>query len=125
MSNTEKFVGIDVSKSELEVHVRPTSDRMTFANTEDGITLLIDFLKPLSASLVVIEATGGMEMSVVNALAAKTFPVVVVNARQIRDFAKAIGKLAKTDLIDAQVIAHFAEAVRPRTSTASGIRGPS
>ena len=92
MSNTEKFVGIDVSKSELEVHVRPTSDRMTFANTEDGITLLIDFLKPLSASLVVIEATGGMEMAVVNTLAARAFPVVVVNARQIRDFAKAIGK---------------------------------
>ena len=113
MSNTEKFVGIDVSKSELEVHVRPTSDRMTFANTEDGIALLIDFLKPFSASLVVIEATGGIEMVVVNALAAKTFPVVVVNARQIRDFAKAIGKLAKTDLLDAQVIAHFAEAVRP------------
>jgi len=113
MSNTEKFVGIDVSKSELEVHVRPTSDHMTFANTEDGIALLIDFLKPFSASLVVIEATGGIEMVVVNALAAKTFPVVVVNARQIRDFAKAIGKLAKTDLLDAQVIAHFAEAVRP------------
>lgn len=113
MSNTENFIGIDVSKSELEVHVRPTSEHMTFANTEDGIALLIDFLKPLSASLVVIEATGGLEMALVNALAAKAFPVVVVNARQVRDFAKAIGKLAKTDLLDARVIAHFAEAVRP------------
>jgi transposase len=114
MSNSENFVGIDVSKLELELHVLPTNTHVVFANTDDGIALLIDFLKPLCPARVVLEATGGVEMAVVNALAAKKLPVVVVNARQVRDFAKAIGKLAKTDRIDAQVIAHFAEAVRPQ-----------
>lgn len=113
MSETELFVGIDVSKSELQVAVRPEGKAITFANSEDGIALLIDFLKPLCPTLVVLEATGGLEMSLVNALAVKEIPVVVVNARQVRDFAKAIGRLAKTDRIDAEVIAQFAEAVRP------------
>jgi transposase len=113
MSDPETFVGIDVSKSDLELYLRPNSEQMTFANTEDGICLLLDFLKPFSPSLLVVEATGGLEMALVNALAAQDLPVVVVNARQVRDFAKATGKLAKTDRIDAQVIAHFAEAVRP------------
>lgn len=114
MSDSEIFVGIDVSKLELELHILPTGKHIIFANTDDGIALLIDFLNPLCPRLVVLEATGGVEMAVVNALAAKKLPVVVVNARQVRDFAKAIGKLAKTDRIDAQVIAHFAEAVRPQ-----------
>jgi transposase len=113
MSETELFVGIDVSKSELQVAVRPEGKAITFANSEDGIALLIDFLKPLCPTLVVLEATGGLEMSLVNVLAVKEIPVVVVNARQVRDFAKAIGRLAKTDRIDAEVIAQFAEAVRP------------
>jgi transposase len=113
MSNSEIFVGVDVSKSELQVAMCPDGKPMTFANTEDGIALLIDFLKPLCPNLVVLEATGGLEICVVNALAVKEFPVVVVNARQIRDFAKAICRLAKTDRIDAEVIAQFAEAVRP------------
>jgi len=111
MANDQLFVGIDVSKSDLEVHVRPTEAHMTFANTDDGITLLIDFLE--SPSLVVIEASGGLEMALVNALASQELPVVVVNARQIRNFAKALGRMAKTDRIDAKVIALFAEAVRP------------
>jgi len=113
MSNSEVFVGVDVSKSELQVATRPEGKPMTFANTEDGIALLIDCLKPLCPNLVVLEATGGLEICVVNALAVKELPVVVINARQIRDFAKAIGRLAKTDRIDAEVIAQFAEAVRP------------
>lgn len=113
MSKSELFIGIDVSKSELEMAVRPEGKAMNFANTEDGIALLIDFLKPLCPSLVVLEATGGLEISLVNALAIKEIPVVVVNARQVRDFAKAIGRLAKTDRIDAEVIAQFAEALRP------------
>ncbi|MBW1936949.1 MAG: IS110 family transposase, partial [Deltaproteobacteria bacterium] len=112
-SATESFVGIDVSKDELEISVRPTNKSLTFANTEDGIALMVEHLKALSPSLIVLEATGGYEMAAVNALASKGLPVVVVNARQIRDFAKSIGKLAKTDRIDAQVIAHFAQAVRP------------
>lgn len=113
MSNSERFIGIDVSKSELQVAMRPEETSMAFANTEDGIALLIDYLKPFCPSLVVLEATGGLEIPLVSALAVKEFPVVVVNPRQIRDFAKAIGRLAKTDRIDAGVIAHFAEALRP------------
>jgi transposase len=113
MSNSDLFVGIDVSKSELQVAVRPEGKAMTFANTDDGIALLIDYLKPLRPSLVVLEATGGLEISLVNAMAVKEFPVVVVNARQVRDFAKAIGRLAKTDRIDADVIAQFADVLRP------------
>ena len=113
MSNNECFVGIDVSKAELQVAVRPGENPMTFANTEEGHAFLIEALKPLSATLVVLEATGGLEISVVNALALGEIPVVVVNARQVRDFAKATGRLAKTDHIDAQVIAQFAEAIRP------------
>jgi len=126
-SATESFVGIDVSKDELEICVRPTNKSLTFANTEDGIALMADHLKTLSPSLIVLparwsggEATGGYEMAAVNALASKGLPVVAVNARQIRDFAKSIGRLAKTDRIpawpadrDAQVIAHFAQMVRP------------
>jgi len=113
MSNSQLFVGIDVSKTELQVATRPEGKPMTFANTEDGIGVLIDCLKSRCPSLVVLEATGGLEVSVVNAMAVKGLPVVVVNARQIRDFAKALGRLAKTDRIDAEVIAQFAEAVRP------------
>lgn len=113
MSNNECFVGIDVSKSQLQVAVRPETKTMAFANTEDGISLLVDALKSLSSTLVVLEATGGLEIPVVNALALAAIPVVVVNARQVRDFAKATGRLAKTDNLDADVIAHFAEALRP------------
>jgi len=113
MSNNELFVGIDVSKAELQVATRPESKPVTFANTEDGIAFLIDYLKPLHPHIVVLEATGGLEIPLVNALAVKQVPVVVVNARQIRDFAKAIGRLAKTDRIDAEVIVQFAEAIRP------------
>ena len=114
MSNTtESFVGIDVSKDELEICVRPTNKSLTFANTKDGIALMVEHLKTLSPSLIVLEATGGYEMAAVNALGCKGLPVVVVNARQVRDFAKSTGRLAKTDRIDAQVIAHFAQAVHP------------
>lgn len=113
MSNNESYVGIDVSKAELQVAVRPEKRSMAFANTEDGVLLLIETLKPLASTRVVLEATGGLEIPVVNALALEQIPVVVVNARQVRDFAKATGKLAKTDHIDAQVIAQFAEAIRP------------
>jgi transposase len=113
MSKSEVFVGIDVSKAELQIATRPEGKPMAFANTEDGIALLVDYLKPLGPNLVVLEATGGLEISLVNTLAVKEFPVVVVNPRQIRDFAKAIGRLAKTDRIDAEVIVQFAEALRP------------
>ena len=86
---------------------------MTFANQEDGLSLMIDFIKPFSPRLIVLEATGGLEKAAVCACAVAGLPVVVVNPRQVRDFAKAKGILAKTDKIDAGVIAQFAEAIRP------------
>jgi transposase len=113
MNPQEFFIGIDVSKDALDVAVRPTGEKMVFANTEDGLVMMTDFIKPFSPRLVVLEATGGWERSAVGALAAKGLPVVVVNPRQVRDFAKAKGILAKTDKIDAQVIAQFAESIRP------------
>jgi len=113
MNPQEFFIGIDVSKDTLDVAVRPTGEKMVFANTEDGLVMMTDFSKPFSPRLVVLEATGGWERSAVGALAAKGLPVVVVNPRQVRDFAKAKGILAKTDKIDAQVIAQFAESIRP------------
>jgi transposase len=113
MNAQDCFIGLDVSKDTLEVAVRPTEERKTFANQEDGLSLMIDFLKPFSPRLIVLEATGGLEKAAVCALAAAGLPVVVVNPRQVRDFAKAKGILAKTDKIDAGVIAQFAEAIRP------------
>lgn len=114
--NEEKqqvFIGIDVSKKELDVALRPMGTRTVFSNDEDGISSLVDFVRSFSPVLVILEATGSLETGAVGALAAKRCPVVVVNPRQVRDFAKATGKLAKTDSIDAHVLAHFAEAVRP------------
>jgi transposase len=113
MSQKENFIGIDVSKHQLDVAVIPSGDSISFANNEDGISFLLGFIKPFSPTLIVLEATGGLETSVVGALAADGLPVVVINPRQIRDFAKATGRLAKTDSIDAQVIACFGEAIRP------------
>lgn len=113
MNTQDCFIGLDVSKDTVEVAVRPTEERKTFANQEDGLSLLIDFVKPLSPRLIVLEATGGLEKAAVCALAVARLPVVVVNPRQVRDFAKAKGILAKTDQIDAGVIAQFGEAIRP------------
>jgi transposase len=114
MADKKVFVGIDVSKEKLDVAIRPTGESMAFARTEDGICLLVDFVKDLSPELVILEATGGLEVAPIGALAAAGLPVVVVNPRQARDFAKATGKLAKTDTIDAHMLAHFGEAVRPK-----------
>jgi transposase len=107
------FVGIDVSKKRLDVAVRPAGTSFQVTNDEEGWAALVAKLQPLAATLVVLEATGGYERSVVAALAVARLPVVVVNPRQVRDFAKATGKLAKTDSIDAAVLAHFGDAMRP------------
>ncbi len=107
------YIGIDVAKAQLDVAVRPTDDRWVVPNDDAGIRQLMSQLTALEPALVVLEATGGLELSIVAALAAEESPVVVVNPRQVRDFAKATGKLAKTDSLDAAVLAHFAEAVRP------------
>jgi transposase len=107
------FVGIDVSKAQLDVALRPTAERWVAANDETGIGTVVERLRAVQPALVVLEATGGLEVVVTTALAAAGLPVVVVNPRQVRDFAKATGQLAKTDALDAQVLAQFAEAVRP------------
>jgi transposase len=109
------FVGIDVSKDRLDLAVHESKDRSQFSRDESGLARLIEQLRSLPGSieLVVLEATGGLERDVVAALAIAKIPTAVVNPKQVRDFAKATGKLAKTDGIDAAVLAHFAEAVRP------------
>jgi transposase len=106
------FVGIDVSKAQLDVALRPTG-RFVVPNDDAGIAQLLERLQATAPTLVILEATGGIELPLTGALAAAGLPVVVVNPRQIRDFAKAVGQLAKTDALDAQVLAHFAEVVRP------------
>ena len=113
MEREARFVGIDVSKAQLDVAVRPTGKRWTLPYDQTGIEGLIPQIVDLEPALVLLEATGGLELPLVAALAAAALPVVVVNPRQVRDFAKATGTLAKTDTLDAGVLAHFADAVRP------------
>jgi len=109
----ELFVGIDVSKARLDVAVAPSGDAWSVSNSADGMQQLVQALGRLSPRLIVLEATGGLERRAVAALAAATLPVVAVNPRQVRDFARAMGRLAKTDAIDAAVLALFAERIRP------------
>jgi len=106
-------VGIDVAKDRLDVALRPSGEVFVVERNAGGLELLVQRLKPLAPSLVVLEATGGFETVAAAALAAAGLPVVVVNPAQVRAFAKAIGQRAKTDAIDAAVIAHFAEATKP------------
>lgn len=110
---TARFVGIDVSKAQLDVAVRPSGETWTEAHDEAGLSALVARLHALAPTLIVVEATGGLEVALAGALATATLPVAVVNPRQVRDFARATGTLAKTDRLDAQSLAQFAEAVRP------------
>jgi transposase len=107
------FVGIDVSKDRLDVHVRPCGEAFAVSRDGEGLERLVERLRELSPTLVAVEATGGFETIVAAAIAGAELPLAVVNPAQIRHFAQAVGKRAKTDPIDAGVIAHFAEAVRP------------
>ena len=107
------FIGIDVAKDRLDVHVRPAGESFVVARDGEGIEDLAKRLKAVTPTLVVLEATGGFETVVAAGLAAAGLPVAVINPRQIRDFARATARLAKTDTLDAAVIAHFAEAVNP------------
>jgi transposase len=114
MTTPGRFIGIDVAKRQLDVAERPSGERWVAANDVGGIAGGVERLRGSGPiTLIVLEATGGYEIPVVAALSAAGLPVVVVNARQVRDFARAVGQLAKTDAIDAAVLAHFAEAVRP------------
>lgn len=112
MTNTIKYIGIDVSKARLDTSLDDSS-AASFSNDEAGIATLVQRLKAQSPALIVLEATGGYERLAAAALAAVALPVAVVNPRQVRDFAKATGRLAKTDRIDAQVLARFAQAIQP------------
>ena len=114
MNENETFVGIDVSKDTLDACVLPGDDFRHVAYDEAGITALLEWFREKKPALIVLEATGGLENRIVAELARAEFPVVVVNPRQTRNFAKAIGRLSKTDAIDAAVLAEFASAVRPK-----------
>lgn len=107
------FIGIDVAKDRLDVHVRPSGEAFALPRDSDGVAALVDRLGALSPHLIVLEATGGFELVIAGALAAARLPLAVVNPRQIRDFARAVGQLAKTDALDAKIIALFADRVRP------------
>lgn len=107
------FIGIDVAKAELVVSMLPAAERFSVENNERGVRTLVERLRSVTPTLVVLEATGGYELLAVAALVAAACPVVVVNPRQVREFARATGQLAKTDRIDADILARFADVVRP------------
>jgi transposase len=111
--NPPRFVGIDVSKDHLDVHIRPDGSAFRSPTDPAGLASVVARLLDVHPERVVLEATGGYEAPIVAALAAAGLPVVVVNPRQVRRFAEATGRLAKTDTLDAAVLAHFAEAIRP------------
>jgi transposase len=113
MMDAAVFVGIDVAKAYLDVAVRPSGVHERLANDEAGVAQLVDHLRAMRPTLVVLEATGGLEVPLTAALATVGLAVAVVNPRQVRDFAKAVGQLAKTDALDAHLLARFAEVVRP------------
>lgn len=109
----ETFIGIDVSKAHLDVHSLPSSEAWQTDNTSAGVMALVDKLLLCNPLLVVMEATGGLEMPLACALMEASLPVAVVNPRQARDFAKAMGQLAKTDKVDARLLALFGERIHP------------
>jgi transposase len=114
MSEPEEMaVGIDVAKAALDVAVRPSGEERQLANDAAGMADLVAWMKALSPRVIVVEATGGYEAPLAAELGIAHLPVAVVNPRQVRDFAKATGRLAKTDRLDAQTLAHFGQAVRP------------
>jgi len=113
MTEAQIYVGIDVSKDTLDVAVAPSGQQWRVRHTEEGFGPLVERLQGLTPALVVLEATGSLEVPVAAALGAAGIPLAVVNPRQVRDFARATGKLAKTDKLDAQVLALFAQRVRP------------
>lgn len=106
-------IGIDVAKDHLDIHVRPTGEAWRVVHTLEQFPALIARLKDLAPERIILEATGGLEILLATQLAAASLPVVVINPRQARDFAKATGQLAKTDQVDARVLAHFGEALQP------------
>jgi transposase len=113
MSDVPCCVGSDVAKAQVDIARRPAGERWAVPNEASGIAPLVDQLQALHPTLIVLEATGGLERAATAALAAAGLPVVVVNPRQARDFARATGPLAKTEALDARALAHFADVIRP------------
>lgn len=113
MRDVPCFIGIDVAKAQLDIAIRPSGERWAVPNDAGDIMTLVERLQALHPALIVLEATGGWERAVTSALATAGLPVVVVNPRQVRDFARATGQLAKTDALDARALAHFADVIRP------------
>jgi transposase len=113
MGDVPCFVGIDVAKAQLDIAVRPSGERWAVSNDADGVVTLVEQLQPLHPTLMVLEATGGLERVATAALATAGLPVVVVNPRQARDCARATGQLAQTDALDARALAHCADVIRP------------
>src|SRR4051812_19494838 len=113
MDKEPLFVGIDVAKHRLDGHLRPSGESFTIDDSEEEVTAPVERLVTLVPALIALEATGGLEVRLAAALAAAGLPVAVVNPRQVRSFARAVNRLAKTDRLDAKAIARFAEAVRP------------
>ena len=113
MADDKVYVGIDVSKAWLDIALHPSQEGWRIENIQKDIRKLIKRFQSMPIEHIVVEATGGYEMGVVRVLAAHALPLAVVNPRQVRDFARATGTLARTDTIDARIIARFAEAIRP------------
>jgi hypothetical protein len=113
MKETPTYAGIDVAKDRLDVVLRPSGECVEATNDERGIRSVVRHLRKEDVALAVLEAPGGLEQPAAAALAVAGVAVAIVNPRRVRDFARATGRLAKTDRIDAAVLAHFAEAVRP------------
>jgi transposase len=117
LMSVEHFIGIDVSKDHLDIAIRPTGEKLQFVNADEGIDALIRRLGPLNPILIVLEATGRYHQLLLGALLAAGLPAIAINPRQARDFARALGRLAKTDSLDAAVLAEFAEKIRPELRT--------
>ena len=113
MKREPTYVGIDVAKDRVDIAVRPTGQSWSASYEEEEVEILVARLQVLEPAGVILEATGGLELTLVAALAAASLPVAVVNPRQVRDFARSTGQLAKNDRLDAQVLAHFGEAIHP------------
>ncbi len=112
-TNTGSFIGVDVSKRSLDVSLGKEGEYFTVGNDEEGIASVVARLKEVEPTLIVLESTGGLERMVLVALYTEQLPVALVNPGRVREFAKSTGRLAKTDRLDARMLAHFAEAVRP------------
>ena len=121
MTGEKVYVGVDVAKSTLDVAVTDSEEARQFANDDKGITQAVSYIAGLKSAVIILEATGNLEMSLTAALQADRLPVAVINPCQVRDFARATGALAKTDTIDARIIALFGTGVLLNMAVKDGL----